>query len=486
MPAASGSIPKPRLERSTLWVLALLLPLGAVVMLPTALGIWDRGSPDAREQSTWSRTHHARARSQAFVGMEPWWSLRRQASEAEPTSPIATPPGRWWGTRLALAGVPIASPEIPRVVGPDMLRLRLAQAGVGLLGLVAVFWAGYSLGGLVPAVVATLALSASPSWAWGISNASELWLPRTLGLFALAGALWACRPWRMAASPTRQAMGWLLTGLMLTAVCYTGGLAATLTWIALLTLIIASLPGRIAHGFGLVAALCLSTLMVMPWIEFELSRPGSFQLSALAASLPNTRTETLASDSLRLLWILGPAIVLAPMALLAPWRDRDRVGPRPGERGLWLAMALVLFAMAVGGLQAWGAWPIDSTPGLLVPTALATALLIKHFHAWCSRGQTPWVWLLTRSALMAVPALVAIAYCITLGTAQTWGPEPTALAPAEPIQGLRLIGIAALLGLPCLLISRFAWPHHPARSTIAFFLWGSILLTVIGLATPPW
>jgi len=155
-----GAQPRPRstppADRDHLlrWVLlAVCLLLAGLPMLVELHRPGPLDPAEARALATSAETWRRAADSELGRG---FWSPTMPQLGNEPR--VAEPPGLTWLHMAFFRGLDPAEAGAEEII----LRARLASVALGLLVVAAVFWSGYSIGGVKPAVLAALVCASCP------------------------------------------------------------------------------------------------------------------------------------------------------------------------------------------------------------------------------------------------------------------------------------------------------------------------------------
>ena len=138
-----------------------------------------------------------------------------------------------------------------------------------MLTIMAVFWAGYSLGGARTATFAALVCLANPVFLYHARLASPPMQHTAWAMLAIASALWVIRPLKSIPSVERQFIGWIVCGLAGGAALLTGGMITLGTVGAPIVLILFLCTHRVSHLMGLLAAVLIAVLLTMPWLIYS-------------------------------------------------------------------------------------------------------------------------------------------------------------------------------------------------------------------------
>lgn len=418
---------------------------------------------------TWKRQPVGQAPPGALNTLVPYYNGQKR---------IDTPPGATWLHLVALAPLDkaTATPRqiIARARGVSFVMLLLCVAGV--------YWSGLTIGGLRTAMVAALLCAANPFMIMHARQASPPIMFVAWAMLGIAAALWALRPLRPPPSVARQATGWAIAGVAMGAATLTLGPAA-LAGVALPVLVIILLcPNRTSHLLGLLAALLIGVLIVLPWVAHLQSidpAAGERLLSIVTAWSLSDLTQYGATAPLR-------AAVL--VIVLLPW-------------ALWVVGAMLQpFSTSSEGLRVrlfigWSWFVLATGVYLLLPVAMPEAALLvvapaasvmlgqlfNQLAALSESGRPARLWRALRWPHVILLALMSVMLPLTL-----YGPVllpdiawPIAgdIAPRWPMAlglGVALLTITALS-------LRHAARDFPHRAVIAWLVWALVATTIMAI-----
>ncbi len=159
--------------------------------------------------------------------------------------------------------------------GIDTIQLiewgRLVSAIFALITVGGVFWAGHSIGGIKAGVFSALICAANPSFIWHARLASPTIHITAWSILSIAAALWAIRPLKPAPSIERQFLGWVVCGVAMGLAAMMAGPVVVLTVALPILVLLLMCPHRRGHLMGLVAALLIGVLVVVPWTAMLLN-----------------------------------------------------------------------------------------------------------------------------------------------------------------------------------------------------------------------
>ncbi len=460
-------------DRPMAWL--ILLAMLALTSLPlyTHLGTFGllhdaeaRSLQLARE--TWQHRHALYHGDVTLESLVP-------VSQGEPQ--LDQPPGIVWLNQIAFGSL-----DPSTATDADLaFKMRLLTAAFGLLTIAAIFWAGFSVGGLKTASFAGLTAMACPVlilYARAGTPDMPLVGLETLGV---ASAMWALRPLRPAPSLPRQALGWIVCGIALGMAILTGGFAAMPVVLIPILVISIMCPNRISHLLGLVASVFIAGLMVMPWALYvhgqdthiweqwisglwpqSMQSPGAFGramsdrgLLVLVLVLPWT------------LWLIG-SLAQPFSASSSGVRRRVFIG--------WAWLLCVLFLVVTGPGH-------DGLAGLL-PILPAAAILIgqclRLFSDLSAEARHARIWRLTRWPHLALFAAASVALPAGMYFQTTLVDRGVLPYPiVAQMTWYFWLGLGVSLLLITALSMRFALRHYPGKAMVCWSVWAIVLMSVM-------
>lgn len=463
----------PSRDRPMAWlVLILTLALGAIpiYIYLDADRVLNDTQTQARElaEQTW---HHRHMMYRGEVTLESLVPI----SQGQPQ--LDRPPGAAWLYQFALASL-----DPMTATSTDITyQLRLLSAAFALLTIAAVFWAGFSVGGLTTAALSSLTLLACPVLVYfarqGTADAPLLGM-QTLGV---AAALWALRPLRPSPSLPRQAIGWAVSGVALGAAVLTGGLPAVPAVLLPILVITVMCPNRISHLLGLLAAMFIAGLMVMPWAMYVHNQDNHIWEIWVSGLWPK---------SLESFTTFGGAVYdrgLWGLVLVLPWTfwllgsiaqpfSASSSGVRRRVFIGW-AWLLCVSLLAVTG-------PGDGGPaGMLIVLPAACVLIGQCLRLYSDRsaeGRHARIWRHVRWAHLL--------FCIAVSIALPTGMYFQDALIERGILSYPIIaempwffwaGLGISLVLITMLGTRYAWRHYPGRAVVCWSVWSVVLMSVM-------
>lgn len=464
----------------------LLLGLVLLVALPVLLLELDRPEvTDRREARAVATAVQTHAKLQRGV-VEGETEFDRVAPERDGRTLWTEPPGTAWTQQVLLGRLEAPEWAMPRVVG----WLRLTAAGMGLLMIASVFWAGHSLAGRRGAVIAGLLTVSSPMLMYQARLASPSIYSAAWVSLGIASGLWALRPLRPAPSIFRQALGWVVCGLatiMATLTAGPSGFSAVVLPILLVSIVC---PNRVGHLLGWLAATLMGALGVMPWAMYAHDKSPEAWPVAAAEWLPwptDGWSELASIAGWRLLTLLPallPWTAWLVGAVTQPLSTSSRgVRVRLSLGWTWFATAVLGYLTASEPMARMGV--ILALPA----SAVLLSQMFQHYAEQADAGRFVRTWRALRwvQVTLLMAGSLAVMLWPWLGTKLIAWAWPTAPALAEMSWvywlggGLVLTGVAALG-------AKHAWKDFPSRATYAWAIWAvaAMLILTVPLARGGW
>lgn len=460
-------------DRPMAWlVLVALLLLGAIPIYSYLHGngtLTERQSQTLKlAEETW---HHRHMLYQGEVHLESLVPV----SDAQPQ--LGRPPGDVWLYQLAFSGLdPLTATQT------DLIKqMRLLTAAFGLLTIAAVFWAGFSIGGLMTASYAGLIALSCPVFAWYARQGTAEVPLLGFQVLAVASAMWALRPLRPSPSVSRQAIGWAVCGLALGAAVLTGGLSVLPVVILPILVMSIMCPGRISHLLGLVASVCIAGLMVIPWAMYVHNLDTGIWEVWVTGLWPNPmHSFTALGESFYEHGLLTLALVLPwTLWLLGSLAQPFSASSRGVRRRVFLGWAWLI---SVGLLAVAGLTP-SGVSGMLIiipPAALLIGQCLRLYSDRSAEGRHARVWRFTRWGHMVFFAVASVALPAAMLFQDSLVQRGLFSGPiVAPTPWYFWLGLGVSLMLITLLSMRFALRHYPGRATICWSIWSVVLVSVV-------
>lgn len=395
------------------------------------------------------------------------------------------PPGVTW---LHLIAFHLAADD--RTDMADLIWIgRLTGVAMTLLALVGVFWAGHSIGGIRPAILAAMICAGSPIWLYDGRLAEPAMVYVAWSILSIAAALWAIRPLKPAPTVWRQGLGWGLCGVAMAAAVLSVGPGALAGCCLPILLVLFICPNRLSHSLGLVAAFLIAVLIVLPWAVYAHQGDPAAWPTEIGAWVPVDWLEphVLFSRAFERLGIALLALIPWTLWLIAgvvqPFSSSSEGVRAKLFIGLgWFAVSLLVF---MGSTKEGG----SATLLAVIPAAaILFAELFEHYRSLADMGRYARFWRIMRWVH------VFVLICVTMLVPTMLFIRPSALpfkVPVDrlvgPVNWLFAVGVTAALAAMLVLSIRWASKHYPVKAAIAWNLWGIMLLfaLLLPLSTGP-
>lgn len=322
---------------------------------------------------------------------------------------IQKPPLLVWLNMLAWRGLDARTATVEDLV----LRSRVLAVCIALLAVIAIYWAGITLGGIRLGCIAALATGSGMFFIRQARYASYDTHIMGWATLAVAAGLWTMRA--LDHQKTRRIAGWLICLFALAATNYTKGpLGFALVIPPLAVVVWAFTDSRRRNTWELAAVTGLSILTLVPWFVlihrlvpdatrlldaeyryiFELSRNPFFYLIIFGvvfpwipwfvhgAALPFTDKKNRADRGMLFTW--GWLVILLIVLSLSPVKNKRYIVPALPPAGLLIAYAWLAVEKAIRGEKAgrWIAavraihWGVLGLGSFLLPVFVATQPLL--------------------------------------------------------------------------------------------------------------
>ncbi len=389
------------------------------------------------------------------------------------------PPGITWTHLIALE----SAERWPGSQDPkyQVLATRLCSAAMGLLTVVGVFWAGYCIGGTRCAVYAGLVCAACGLCTWYARVATEPIHHAALATLSTAAALWAIRPLRPTPSVARQFLGWFLCGLSFGAALLTVGPVALLTIATPITLVLVLCPHRATHMLGLLAAIFIGALLVLPWALFLFEqRPEIWAVwwSRLAGEIDAPPGGFAAKQSAFL------AIGIAALLPWAVWLCAAAVqSVSTSSKGSRTRMSLAwvwLLPVALTGVLIPSSDPLGSLLPAVAPAAVLIAFMFAQYAELADEGRytRTWRWLRWPFFALLVVASLAIPAALQWQSEMIergWIDHAWAETPGWVYAG----GLCAALMIAVAWSLKWVLRGRPGKAMVCWAIWSLIVVAVL-------
>lgn len=340
------------------------------------------------------------------------------------------------------------------------------------------------MGGLVTGLFAALISLAHPILIHSGRVASTPVYHLGWVLLSTAAALWAIRPLKPTSGLLRQAVGWGTCGLALGASILTVGPVAILEVCIPVFGMLVLCPKRFNYMMGLLAALLIGLLLVLPWAgHMQAQDPGIWrdwlrQLFPVLGSDLGGQAMTFARRTIFIMIILLPWTVWLIGGVLQPF-SVSSAGVRGRMSLVWVwfvsvvVMQLVLFRIEK---------PHEML-GIVPPFAVLLGQLFHHYAELAAGGRFVRSWRILRWVFIILLPVASILV-------------PLFLIAQQPLLGVELTGhiswLSAIgMGLVLLLVAalgtRWAIEQHPGRALILWAIWVLALewMVVVPIASGP-
>ncbi|MAE67725.1 MAG: hypothetical protein CMJ18_26010 [Phycisphaeraceae bacterium] len=403
-----------------------------------------------------------------FHRLVPYLNQRRHLRE---------PPGTTWMHLVAFTTLRGTDASTDQFV----LRARVVSVVFALFTIAAVFWAGHSIGGLTPALLSALVCAANPVFMYHARLATPPTQHAGWTMFSIAAALWAIRPLRPAPSVERQFIGWVSSGIALGAAIMTGGPWGLLHFLAIVLVLLILCPGRTSHLMGLLAAVLIGTLVVIPWAVYadehdpqahvhwlRLMAPTDWTDMGLLARQAGERTGILLIAMLPwTLWIIG-AVVQPFSTSSSGSRLRMLLG------WSWFVVALVMVVLNPKEVL------LADQLVILPAVAILVGQLFRQYNDLASEGRHARFWrllnwphlLLLTIGSAAIPALLYVRPHWLGIDVQRYVERPMWYYP---------LGLGIILLTLVFLSLRWVKLKYPARAMTCWAVWTIVLIIVVAI-----
>lgn len=443
------------------------------------LGVGDVVSRDeAAALITAAHTHHARVAGNGHHSLRardlvPLYNGQRRLESA---------PGACWIHMLVLHATGQRADNTQHLI----TTLRRVSVTAALLTLAAVFWCGFSIGGRRTACLAALICAANPVFIYYARLASPAMLHTAWALMSIAAALWAIRPLKPPPSAERQLIGWLICGLCLGAATLTAGPITAVTVVMPILLLMLMCQDRVGHLMGLLAAMFMGMLTVMPWVLYVHEQDSSvWQRWIIHISIGQTgsiaqMTMTAGRRAVIVLTAALPWTVWYIAAVMQPISTSSR-----GQR-IRMMLGLVWFVLLVAAL---GSMPQGDNLGhwlaALPASAVMLGQLISQYDELASTAYYArlWRWLRLAQVLIVVIGSVALPIAI-FATPPLVDVDAMSRLLHDPhrwaVPGSLMIGLLLI----AVYSARWADSHYPAKAATAWAVWALVVLTTAAAVLP--
>ena len=384
------------------------------------------------------------------------------------------PPMSVWLNMLAWIAMDPATATPERLI----LCARLLAVAMGVLTMLATYWAGMAIGDARTARLATLALGTTLLFVYQVRTASADTHMLAFSTLAVAAGLWAMRPLKEINWVGRRVVGWLMAGLAMGAAVLTQGIKPAGLYVLppLLAAIALTPRRRIDNLLGLTFASLLGVVAASPWYLYVLHHDPQALTSLFGHALPPHEFFVLTWSHWRVLAVLSPWIVWVVGAWFQPFMRADR------ERRRQLLIAWFWFLMLFAALSI----PAANSPRYLSPLLPAAAMLVGQL--WSFHAQ-----LASERQLDPGVDLLRVPHWVALGLASVLGPLAVTFQRSlvehrlldepllEGVQWPVMAGLGAALLLIAGLGAGWHFRGEPRLAAYATVAW---MLTALGVCLP--
>ncbi len=359
---------------------------------------------------------------------------------------------------------------------PDRLawRARWATVVMGLITVMATYWAGMSIGGARVARFAAMCLGTLILFVDNAAMAAPLSVALGWTALAVAAGLWAMRPLKPIAWVGRRVLGWLIAGMAMSAAILTLGPVALLQVLPpLVAAIILTRFRRTDNTIGLLFAVMVALVAAAPWYLNALDRvPGAREQLMQDWPLQN-QLFVLSASHVRFALLILPWLIWLIGALCQPFLQAESEHRRQLLIA-WFWFVLLFVIQSVPGAE---------HPRALLPVLPAVALMVGQLWAYHVR-------LASERQENSGANLLRAPHWLLLGLASIFGPLLIAVQPqlveAGYLDQIELPGLpywaAAMLAAVLLLITvtglRWHMKWRVRLSVYATVAWMLVAMTV--------
>jgi 4-amino-4-deoxy-L-arabinose transferase-like glycosyltransferase len=366
---------------------------------------------------------------------------------------------------------------------PLIKHARLCSAILGLITIAAVFWAGHSIAGIRAGLFSALVCAANPVFIWHARLASPPIHQAMWAMLSIAAALWAIRPLRASPTIERQFLGWVVCGLSLGGATLTTGPLVIVTVMGPILLLLLLCPHRRGHLMGLMAAVIIGVLVVLPWtVKLYEGDPEAPAIWWRDHQPFGFQTLTLLFDHFgqRLLLVLAallPWSIWLAAAIAQPFSTSSTGSRTRLFLGFtWFLAATLIMLML----------PASSDIGALLPLVPAAAVMIgqlfHHYTDLAAEARYARFWRILRWPHILLLAWVSVLAPMVIAMPQpfidkgwfsspffyNWGTTPSVLL------GIVLLLVVGLAG-------RMAYKQYPGGTLAYTAVWMLLLAAVIAI-----
>jgi|GEM_PF-6641802 len=405
------------------------------------------------------------------------------------------PPAMVWLHRFVFDGfgfnlgdVYIGLPALdPTNTHPDQLaqRARWLSVTLMILGIGLIGWAGFCVGRLVTGALALIVAATCPAVIWHSSFATNDAAKLACLGFTAATGVWAMRPLRPNPILLRQIAGWLGCGFGLGLSVLVGGPPLGLLALILVLVPLLICPSRVSHTIGLIAAVALAGLCMVPWLLTIYSLSEASGQAWLRTWIPDWQAVARSAGQAfgEGLWM--GALLMAPWVLwlIAAMGQAASSSSRELRGRVLIGVGWFWGSLLVTGLTTPDQTPSERTVLVWPAIALLIAQGFRRFNELSSEGRHARLWLLLRWVHM--PAMLAGAALLGVVCYQPdWflAIYPIANEWIKPTHIGHAIAGAVMALLVATIAARYVTGNHPGRMLAAYAAY--LYIAMIVLAGP--
>lgn len=360
---------------------------------------------------------------------------------------------------------------------------RLASAFMALITIAAVFWAGHSIAGTQAGFFSAMICAANPVFIWHARLASPPIHQAMWSMVSIAAALWAIRPLRASPSIERQFLGWVVCGLSLGGATLTVGPLAAITVMGPIVLLLLLCPHRRGHFMGLMAAVIIGVLVVMPWtVLLHNHDPNAAEIWWKEHQPFGVHSIFVMFDHLgdRLLLVLA-AIVPWTLWLFAAVVQPFSISSTGSRTKLFLGFTWFIAATVIMLTQS-ATQDIGSLLPLVPAGAVMIGQLFHHYAELAGEGRFARFWRVLRWPHVLLLAWISVMLPLVIAFPQPFIEKGWFSAPFfdDPGWGFTA-GLGAVLLALVVLTGRQTYRHSPGGTLGLTAAWMLLLSAVIAI-----
>jgi 4-amino-4-deoxy-L-arabinose transferase-like glycosyltransferase len=346
-----------------------------------------------------------------------------------------------------------------------------------------VFWLGFSIGGQRAAMLASLICTAHPAFIYHAHIAAPAIYHTGFAALSIAAALWAIRPLKPPPSAERQLIGWVICGLALGAATLIAGPITVVTVVMPIVILMLICQDRVGHLMGLLAAMFMGLLIVLPWIIYAHEHDStSWQQWMLNLSAAPTSAMSVSAFGLAAGWrVLLVVLMVLPWPL---WFIALAVQPfstSSSGRRIRLILGSAWFVLTVAALIAL---PAGLRMGNLLPalpaSAVALGQLFNHYADLAASGRFArfWRWIRWPHVLVLIACSLVVPIALFAEPPIGQFSHMTALL-GDPHQWPAPAAVIVALLIPVGFSIRWTVTNFPAKAAIVWAMWTMLITGVV-------